>query len=45
LKFPDISYSTALRQTRGAKKVPKTVLETKLKTKETTYTSKVILKN
>jgi hypothetical protein len=37
-KFPDISYFTDLRQTRGAKKVPKIVLKTRLKTKETTYT-------
>jgi hypothetical protein len=34
--FPDISYFTDLRQTRGAKKTPKTVLKTRLKTKETT---------
>jgi hypothetical protein len=33
----DISYFTELRQTRGEKKIPKTVLKTILKTKETTY--------
>jgi hypothetical protein len=27
-----------LRQTRGDKKIPRTVLKTRLKTKETTYT-------
>jgi hypothetical protein len=27
-----------LKQTRGDKKIPKTVLKTRLKTKETTYT-------
>jgi hypothetical protein len=37
-KFSSISYFTDLRQTRDDKKIPKTVLKTKLKTKETTYT-------
>jgi hypothetical protein len=37
-KFPDIPYFADLRQTRGAKKIPETVLKTRLKTKETTYT-------
>jgi hypothetical protein len=31
-------YFTDFKQTRGAKKLPKTVLKTRLKTKETTYT-------
>jgi hypothetical protein len=38
LEVSEISYFTDLRQTRGAKKIPKTVLKTRLKTKETTYT-------
>jgi hypothetical protein len=33
--YPDISFFTDLRQTRGAEKIPKTVLKTKL---QTTYT-------
>jgi hypothetical protein len=37
-KFPGISYLTDLRRTRGAKKIHKTVLKTRLRTKETTYT-------
>jgi hypothetical protein len=37
-KFPDISYYTDLRQTRGAEKIPKKVLKTRLKTKETSFT-------
>jgi hypothetical protein len=37
-EFPDISYYTDLRKTRGDKKIPKTVLKTKPRTKETTYT-------
>jgi hypothetical protein len=36
-KFPDISYFSDLRQTRGVKKIPKTVLKTRINTKETTY--------
>jgi hypothetical protein len=32
-----LSYFTDLRQTRGDKKIAKTVLKTGLKTKETTY--------
>jgi hypothetical protein len=38
VKFPDIFYFTDFRQTSGAKKIPKTVLKTKLKPRETTYT-------
>jgi hypothetical protein len=38
LEVPDISYFTDFRQTRGAKKIPKTDLNIKLKTKETSYT-------
>jgi hypothetical protein len=38
LEFPDISYFADFRQTRGAIKIPKTVLKTRLKTKEITYT-------
>jgi hypothetical protein len=38
LKFPDISYFTDLRQTKGGKNIQKTVSKTKLKIKETTYT-------
>jgi hypothetical protein len=37
-KFPDISYFEDLRQTRSAKKIPKTVMKTRLKIKETSYT-------
>jgi hypothetical protein len=37
-KLPDISYSIDLRQTRRVKNIPKTVLQTRLKIKETTYT-------
>jgi hypothetical protein len=37
-KFPVISYFKDLRQTRGAKNIPKTVLKTRLKIKEVTYT-------
>jgi hypothetical protein len=37
-KFPDISYFTDLRQTRSAKKIPRTVLKTRLKPEEATYT-------
>jgi hypothetical protein len=37
-KLPGISYFTDLRQTRCSQKIPKTVLRTRLKTKETTYT-------
>jgi hypothetical protein len=36
-KFQEISYFTDLRQPGGAKKYLKTVLKTRLKTKETTY--------
>jgi hypothetical protein len=36
--FPEISYFTDLKQTRGAKNIPKTVLKTLLKIKETTWT-------
>jgi hypothetical protein len=36
--FSDISYFLDLRQTRCARKIPNPVLETKLFTKETTYT-------
>jgi hypothetical protein len=35
---PDISYFLDLRQFGDAKKISKTVLKTRLKTKETTYT-------
>jgi hypothetical protein len=41
-KFPGISYFTDMRRTRDAKNIPKTVLKTRLETKETketTYTS------
>jgi hypothetical protein len=34
----EISYYTDLRQTRGDKTILKTVLNTRLKSKETTYT-------
>jgi hypothetical protein len=34
----EVSYFTDLRQARGAKKIPKPVLKTRLKIKETTYT-------
>jgi hypothetical protein len=37
-RFPDIFYFTDLRPTRGAKKIPNTVLKTRLKIKETAYT-------
>jgi hypothetical protein len=37
-KLPDISYFTDLRQNRCAKNISKTVLKTRLKTKETTFT-------
>jgi hypothetical protein len=37
-KFPGICYFPDLRQTSGAENIPKTVLKTRLKTKETTYT-------
>jgi hypothetical protein len=37
-KLPDIFNCTDLRQTRCAKNIPKTILKTRLKTKETTYT-------
>jgi hypothetical protein len=36
-KFPDISYFTYLRQARNVKKIPQTVLKTKLKPKETLW--------
>jgi hypothetical protein len=36
--FPGISYFSHLRQTRCARNIPKPVLDTKLITKETTYT-------
>jgi hypothetical protein len=36
--FPEISYFTDLRQTKGAKKFPNKVLKAIIKTKETTYT-------
>jgi hypothetical protein len=34
----EVSHFTDLRQTRGAKKVPKTILKTRLNTEVTTYT-------
>jgi hypothetical protein len=37
-KFPGISYFSDLRQTRCARNIPKTVLETTLITKKSTYT-------
>jgi hypothetical protein len=37
---PEISYLTDLRQTRDAKNIPKTVLKIRLKTKETTCTTR-----
>jgi hypothetical protein len=37
-KFPDISYLTDLRRTRSVKKIPKTVLKTRLKIKQSKYT-------
>jgi hypothetical protein len=37
-KFLDLSYFTDLKQTRGGKKIPKTVLKTRFKTKKTIYT-------
>jgi hypothetical protein len=36
--FPEISYLTALRRIKGAKKIPETILKTRFKTKQTTYT-------
>jgi hypothetical protein len=42
-ELPDISYFIDLRPTGDDKKIPKTVLKTRLKTKETTYT--LILQN
>jgi hypothetical protein len=33
-----VSYFEDLKRTRQAKKIPKTVLKTRLKTKETTFT-------
>jgi hypothetical protein len=38
LELPGICYFPDLRQTRGAKNIPKTILKTRLKTKETAYT-------
>jgi hypothetical protein len=36
-QFPDITYFTDLIHTKDAKKIPKTVLKTRHKTKEITY--------
>jgi hypothetical protein len=38
IRILEISYFTDSRQTRGGKKIPKTDLKTRLKTKEATYT-------
>jgi hypothetical protein len=35
--FLGISYFTDLRQTKAVKKIPKTVMKTRLKTKESTF--------
>jgi hypothetical protein len=37
LEIPDISYFSILRRTKHSRKFPKTVLETRLKSQETTY--------
>jgi hypothetical protein len=40
-KFPGISYFNDLRQTRSAKKIPKTVLKTRLKIKDFSVSKKL----
>jgi hypothetical protein len=42
-KFPDISYFTDLKQTRGAKKIPKTALKTRLKLTCTLFFGKYLV--
>jgi hypothetical protein len=37
----EVTYFTDLRQTRGAKEIPKTVYKTRLKTKEITQATQI----